>query len=94
MTDNLKEIKRGEDAERLIDNPVYKEAVGKVREGIISAMQSSSLGDESTHHRLVIALQLLSQIEKSIQEVATTGKMAKIQAANGTFSSLRAAAGF
>ena len=94
MSDNLKEMTRGGEAEQLLENPIYKEAVEKVREGIISAMQGSALGDESTHHRLVIALQLLTQIEKHIKDVATTGKMAKIQAANGTFGAIRAAAGF
>lgn len=94
MTDSLKEVKRGDEAERLLDSPIYKEAVSKVREGIINAMQSSGFGDESTHHNLVIALQLLSQIEKSIKDVATTGKMAKIQAANGTFGAIRGAVGF
>jgi hypothetical protein len=94
MNDNLKEVKRGEEAERLLENPVYQEAISTVRDGILTAMQNSALGDESTHHNLVIALQLVSQIEKSIKDVAATGKMAKIQASNGTFGAIRAAAGF
>jgi hypothetical protein len=92
--ETLTEIKRGDEAERLLENPIYVEAVTKVRNGILTAMQDSALGDESTHHRLVIALQLLSQIEKQIQDVAVTGKMAKLQANSGTFGRIRAAAGF
>jgi len=42
-------------------------------------MQTSPLGDETTHNRLVIALQVLGQIEKSLTNVMQTGKMAKIQ---------------
>jgi hypothetical protein len=42
-------------------------------------MEQSALGDESTHNRLVIALQLLNKIEKNIKEVAETGKMIKMQ---------------
>jgi hypothetical protein len=37
------------------------------------------LGDEQTHNRLVIAMQILNQIEKQLKDVVQTGKMAKLQ---------------
>lgn len=77
MSDN--EIVRGAEAERLLNHEIIIEAFDKVHEGIINAMADSPMGDEKTHNRLVIALQLLDQIEKRIKEVATTGKLAKIQ---------------
>jgi len=80
MTDkSLEEIKRGEQAEKILNNEVYKQAFTSVKEHIIDAMQTSPLGDEQTHNRLVIALQVLNQIEKSMTDVMQTGKMAKIQ---------------
>ena len=78
MTEH-EEMIRGEDAERLLSNPLFIESIDKVRQGIISSMEQSALGDESTHNRLVIALQLLNKIEKNIKEVAETGKMIKMQ---------------
>ena len=78
MTEH-EEMIRGEDAERILSNPIFIEAIDKVRQGIISSMEQSALGDESTHNRLVIALQLLNKIEKNIKEVAETGKMIKMQ---------------
>jgi len=81
MDKTLKEVKDGEQAQKILDNPVYKDAVESVRKGIISSMANSSLGDEKTHNRLVIALQLLSQIEKQLSDVMQTGKMAQIQTA-------------
>jgi len=75
----LNEITRGEDAARVLDNPVYKEAVEAVRQGIIANMASSPLGDEKTHNRLVIALQTLNQIEKQLHDVMTTGRLAAMQ---------------
>ena len=78
MTEH-EEMIRGEDAERLLSNPIFIESIYKVRQGIISSMEQSALGDESTHNRLVIALQLLNKIEKNIKEVAETGKMIKMQ---------------
>ena len=78
MTEH-EEMIRGEEAERLLANPLFIESIDKVRQGIISSMEQSALGDESTHNRLVIALQLLNKIEKNIKEVAETGKMIKMQ---------------
>jgi hypothetical protein len=80
--EQLTEIKRGEQASQVLDNPLFKESVEKVREGIIRSMASSPLGDSETHNRLVIAMQLLNQIEKQLTDVMQTGKMAAIQTDN------------
>jgi hypothetical protein len=77
--EQLSEIKRGERANEVLENPLFKEAITKVREGIINSMSVSALGDAETHNRLVIAMQLLNQIEKSLKDVVVTGKMAAIQ---------------
>ena len=77
--EQLSEIKRGERANEVLENPLFKEAITKVREGIINSMSISALGDSETHNRLVIAMQLLNQIEKSLKDVVVTGKMAAIQ---------------
>ena len=92
--DQLAEVKRGEEAERLMANPMMVEAFENVRFSILDAMQKSAFGDQSTHHHLVIALQLLGQLERSLKDVAATGKMAQIQLAQGLGGKLRAAAGF
>jgi hypothetical protein len=78
-TKQLEEVKRGEQASQILDNPIYKEAMDKVRESLISSMANSPLGDEKTHNKLVIALQLLNQINKQLTDVMTTGKLAAIQ---------------
>ena len=78
----LAEVKRGEQAAQVLENPLFKESVEKVREGIIKSMATSPLGDDVTHNRLVIALQLLNQIEKQLIDVMQTGKMATIQTDN------------
>ena len=76
---SLEEIKRGEQAAVILDNPVYQEAIAKVRENIVASMTTSPLGDEKTHNKLVIALQLLNQINKQLTDVMQTGKLAAIQ---------------
>lgn len=72
-------IQRAQEADRLLSNPLLVEAFDKVRDGLVSSMESSPLGDKETHNRLVIALQLLGQIEKRIKEVADTGRLTAIQ---------------
>jgi hypothetical protein len=79
MDKTLEEVKRADRAEEVLNNPLFIEAVDKVRTGIIHSMAESPLGDAQTHNRLVIALQLLSQIEKQLQSVVQTGQMAKMQ---------------
>jgi hypothetical protein len=82
MDNQLNEVKRGEQASQVLDNPLFKESIEKVRDGIIKSMASSALGDSETHNRLVIAMQLLNQIEKQLQDVINTGKMSAIQTDN------------
>jgi hypothetical protein len=79
MAKELEEIKLGEQAAQILENPVYIDAIAKVRENIVSSMTASPLGDEKTHNRLVIALQLLNQINKQLTDVMQTGKLASIQ---------------
>ena len=75
----LSEIKLGAQAQQILDNPVYKDAIERVRENIVSSMTNSPIGDEKTHNRLVIALKLLNQINKQLTDVMQTGKLASIQ---------------
>ena len=75
----LSEVKLGEQASKILDNPVYKDAIERVRENIVNSMTNSAIGDEKTHNRLVIALQLLNQINKQLTDVMQTGKLATIQ---------------
>jgi hypothetical protein len=63
---SLEEIKLGEQAGVVLENPAFINAMQAVKDNIIKAMGTSGLGDEQTHNRLVIALQLLNQIEISL----------------------------
>ena len=77
------EMIRGEEADRILNSNVFQESMTKVRDGIIATMSQSALGDSETHNRLVIAMQLLNQIEKQLKDVMNTGKMARIQVNDG-----------
>ena len=77
MSDKLQEeIERGSRAQILLRNEVYQEAVGKVRQGIMDAWAESPLRDTEGQHELRLMLKLLTDIEKNIERVATTGTLA------------------
>jgi hypothetical protein len=75
----LGEIKKGEQAEKILDSEVFKDAYNAVEQEIIEAISASALGDERTHNRLAIALQIHRQLKKKLTDVMQTGKMAKLQ---------------
>jgi len=76
---NLEEIKRGEEADRILKNPLFIESFDNIRESIINSMSQSAFGDAETHNRLVIAMQLLSQIEKQFKDHIATGRMSAMK---------------
>ena len=78
----LEEIKRGEEADRILKNTLFIDAVDSVRESIVNSMATSAFGDATTHNRLVIALQLLEQIEKRLKDHIATGKMSALKTDN------------
>lgn len=75
----MNEITRGQEAEMLLRNELFREAFDTTRQSIIDAMSSAAFGDEKTHNHLVIALQLLNRVERCVKTVAETGKLAQIQ---------------
>ncbi len=75
----LEEIKRGEEAELLMNHPLFKQALEGIKSGILDAMTRSAMGDEKTHNKLVMALQITSQIEGHFRDIMQTGTLAKVQ---------------
>lgn len=73
------ELERGGRADALLNNDIYKESVGKVRQGIHDAWAAAPLRDVEGQTNLRLMLKLLDDLEKNIKQVAQTGKMASIQ---------------
>ena len=87
------EVIRGHQAEDLLNNPLFKDAITAVRDGIVQSIASSPMGDEKTHNRLAIALQIVNQVEKQLITHVQTGKMAALSIKDGSIQRLRAVAG-
>lgn len=73
------EIKRAEEAKLVVENPMFKGAIQEVRQGIVNSLGNSPMGDEKTHNRLAIALQIVNQIERILEQHIQTGVLAQIQ---------------
>lgn len=87
------EIIRGHAAEDLLNNPLFKKAISAIRDGIVSKIADSAMGDEKTHNKLAIALQIVNQIERQLISHIQTGKMAAIQVNSGVVRKLWKSAG-
>jgi hypothetical protein len=73
------EIDRGREAQRIMDEPMIKEAFDKIESGVIQSMRLCPMADKETQHQLVLTLQILGNFKGVFQEVMATGKLAQIQ---------------
>ena len=87
------EVIRGHAAQDLLDNPLFKDAVKAVRDGIVDAISTSAMGDDKAHTRLAIALQIINQIEKQLIAHVQTGRMASLALKEGIGPKLRQVVG-
>lgn len=73
------EIRRADDAERLMNEPLLKEAFAAVEEALIAHLKRVAVGDSNAHRDLIVSLQLLSKVRGYMQSTIATGKMARIE---------------
>ena len=73
------EIRKGQEAERLLNEPLMKAAFMGIESGLVENMKRVPIGDTKTQHELILSLQLLSQLKSHFLTIMQTGKMARIQ---------------
>lgn len=80
MDDDLSnQVSRGAQASRLLDDPIYLEAISQVRNGILNKWTSSPITDKDGQHELRLLLRALDEIEGYIKDVAVTGKLVSLE---------------
>jgi len=77
--DREDEVRRGQEAAELLRNPMLKGAFDGVESQLVAQMRASGFKDSETHHRLVIALQMLAAIKRSIEQTVENGQIAKLE---------------
>ena len=73
------EIRRAEEAERLMNEPLLKEAFQTIEAAIVERMKRADVGDAKQHQDLIVTLQLLGKVKQHIKTVIDTGKMARVE---------------
>ena len=71
------ELRRADDAKRLLDNPLFKEAFKTIREELIKHLLNTRVAEEMERDRLYITIKALDLVQQHIQSVLETGKLAE-----------------
>jgi hypothetical protein len=74
-----KDLDRALLAKQLTENPIYIEAIGLIRYGIITKWENCPIRDTEGQHELKLMLKLLTDLERNINRVIDTGKLAEIE---------------
>ena len=59
--------------------PMLQEAFAGVETGLVEAMKHAKMGDQLTHHELVLCLQLLGRVKRHFEEAIETGKLVQMK---------------
>ena len=71
------ELRRADEAKRLLDNPLFKEAFKTIREELIKHLLNTRVAEELERDRLYITIKALDLVQQHIQSVFETGKLAE-----------------
>jgi hypothetical protein len=73
------ESRRGFEAQRLLENEIFKEAFASVRASIFKTWEDAPIRDREAHHELKLMLKLLKDLEATITRVVNDGKKAQFE---------------
>lgn len=74
-----KEIQRADEARRIMETPMVKEALDLIEKDILTGLMRSGIGDRDVHHELVLMLQTHKRFVDHFKNALETGKLARIQ---------------
>lgn len=73
------ERRRGEEARRLLDDPLLSEAFATVEARLRSQWEASAEGETARRERLWLMVRLLGHVRGVLTETAETGRLADLQ---------------
>ena len=71
------ELRRADNAKRLLDDPLFKESFKTIREELIKHLLNTRVAEEVERDRLYITIKALDLVEQHIRSVFETGKLAE-----------------
>lgn len=75
--DNNQEVLDGQEAQRILDSEVYKNAIQKLADGYQSQWMNSRPNDVADRERTYTKLNILADFVNEVKTVMETGKMAE-----------------
>jgi hypothetical protein len=72
------EISRGEDAKRILDDPLFKESFDTVEKSLVASLRTVPLTDSGLEREIVRSIQLLYRVRGYLEDVLSTGKLAAL----------------
>jgi hypothetical protein len=73
------EIRRGQEAERVLAEPLLVEAFAAIEAALLQQMKQIDVGEIEAQRDLIVSLQLLGKVRQYIANVVMTGKLAAEQ---------------
>lgn len=80
-------IERAEEAKRILNSPVFRQALEDVRMGIVASMEASPMTEEHLHSQLVVSLQVLKSVKTRIEKHLNDAAVEQHRAKQDTFVS-------
>ena len=71
------ELRRADEAKRLLDNPLFQEAFKTIREELIKHLLNTRVAEEMERDRLYITIKALDLVHQHVQSVLETGRLAE-----------------
>ena len=74
-----KEITKGKNAERILNDELFKKSITYLRELYLNEWENSPARDKEARESLWVAIKMLGTVEGHLQTVMQTGKLANRQ---------------
>ncbi len=72
------EIRRGREADRLMNDPLLSEAFSAVEKAILDGLRTVDVGAKDAQRDLIVTLQLLGNLQRILKTHIQTGELAEI----------------
>ena len=74
MSDETK-LARAEQAQRILNDPLYVESFDKVRESLLAKFEASPVRDESGREKIYLMLKALNDAKRLLEQAMNDGKV-------------------
>ena len=74
-----KEVSKSNDAQAIIESPLFKDSIKKLKELYTDSLFKTGVNEEKTREKLWLAYQVVGKVEQHFIELVETGKLASKQ---------------